>query len=124
VPPGGLGNGAILHADYTLVSTASPAKIGETVQVFLTGLGPVAPPVAAGAAAPSSGTLAQVTNIPNVYIDNQLATVTFAGLAPGLGGLYQVNVTIPSGVGNGAVTLEISAVDSDNAQATIPIAVH
>jgi uncharacterized protein (TIGR03437 family) len=50
--------------------------------------------------------------------------VTFAGLAPGLGGLYQINVTIPAGVGNGSVSLEISDIDSDNVQATIPIAAH
>ncbi len=125
VPTGGLGNGAILHADYSLVSTASPAKVGETVQVFLTGLGAVSPAVTAGSPAPSSNPLAQVTNPLNaVYIDGQLAAVTYAGLAPGLGGLYQLNVTIPSGVGSGAVTLEISAADSDNAQATIPIAQH
>jgi uncharacterized protein (TIGR03437 family) len=124
VPSGGLGNGAILHADYSLVSTASPAKAGETIQIFLTGLGAVSPGVTAGSPAPSSGTLAQVTNSLYVYIDNQPATVTFTGLAPGLGGLYQLNVTIPSGAGSGPVTLEISCVDSDNVQATIPIAQH
>ena len=74
VPVGGLGNGAILHADYSLVSSASPAKVGETVQVFLTGLGPVSPAVTAGAPAPSSGTLAQVTNPVAVYIDGMSAT--------------------------------------------------
>ena len=117
----GLGNGAILHADYSLVSTASPAKAGETVQVFLVGLGTVSPAVAAGSAAPSSGTLAQVTSQISVYIDGLQANITFAGLAPGLGGLYQVNVTIPAGVSTGPVTLEVSGVDSDNIQATIPI---
>jgi uncharacterized protein (TIGR03437 family) len=120
----GLGNGAILHADYSLVSTASPARPGETVLVFLTGLGAVAPAIAAGSPAPSTGTLAQVVNTPGVNIDGQPATVAFAGLAPGLGGLYQLNVTIPAAVGSGAVTLEIQALDSDNLQATIPIAQH
>jgi len=121
IPTGGLGNGAILHADYTLVSNTSPAKAGETVLIFLTGLGAVSPAVTAGAPAPSSPPLAQVTNVPDVYIGGQLATVVFAGLAPGLGGLYQLNVTIPSGAGTGAVSLEISCVDSDNNQATIPL---
>jgi uncharacterized protein (TIGR03437 family) len=121
VPPGGLGHGAILHANFALVSATSPAKVGETVQIFLTGLGPVTPAVTAGSPAPSSGTLAQVVNVPDVYIDGLLGTVTFAGLAPGLGGLYQLNVTIPSGVSTGDVTLEISSVDADNVQATIPI---
>jgi len=120
----GLGNAAIVHADYTLVDAAHPAKVGETVQVFLVGLGAVSGTTAAGAAAPSAEPLARVTNTPDVYIDNLLANVTFAGLAPGLGGLYQVNVTVPSGVGTGSVNLEISAIDADNVQATIPIAAH
>ncbi len=117
----GLGNGAILHADYSRVTASSPAKAGETVQVFLTGLGPVSPTVAAGAPAPSSSPLAQVTNQPAAYIGGQQATITFAGLAPGLGGLYQLNVTIPSGLTSGSNTLEIQSIDSDNLQVLIPI---
>jgi uncharacterized protein (TIGR03437 family) len=39
----GTGPGAILHADFTLVNAASPAKKGETVLVFLTGLGGASP---------------------------------------------------------------------------------
>ena len=123
VPSGGLGNGAILHADFSLVSTASPAKVGETVQIFLTGLGAVTPAVAAGAAAPSSplSTVADIADL-SVFIDGVAAKVLFAGLAPGLGGLYQLNVTIPSGVTLGtSVDIEIATLDADNIQATIPI---
>jgi uncharacterized protein (TIGR03437 family) len=49
----GLGNGAILHADFTAVTETSPAKPGETVLVYLTGLGAVSPAVTTGAAAPN-----------------------------------------------------------------------
>ena len=35
----GSGGGAILHADYSPVNAAKPAAAGETVLVFLTGLG-------------------------------------------------------------------------------------
>jgi uncharacterized protein (TIGR03437 family) len=120
VPPGGIGNGAILHADYSLVSSASPAKAGETVQIFLTGLGVVNSAVAAGAAGPSSP-LATVVNPVDAYIDGTAATVMYQGLAPTLGGLYQLNVTIPSGLSTGNQPLEISTYDGDNIQATIPI---
>jgi uncharacterized protein (TIGR03437 family) len=120
VPAGGIGNGAILHANYALVSDSSPAAIGETVQIYLTGLGTVTPPVTAGSAAPTS-TLSVVDNSVAVYIDGVQATVGYQGLAPGLAGLYQLNVTIPTGVSSGPVTLEISTVDADNIQATIPI---
>ena len=123
VPSGGVGNGAILHLDYTLVSTSSPAAVGETVQIYLTGMGTVTPAVKEGAAA--SGTvLSNTDQLPDVYIDGLqvLPKVGFSGLAPTLGGLYQLNVTIPTGVTPASnVTIEIVTNDADNIQATIPI---
>ena len=121
VPAGGLGSGAILHANFSLVSTSSPAKVGETVQIYLTGLGAVSPGVNAGAAAPSSP-LSNTVNQIAVYIDGLPATVAYAGLAPGLGGLYQLNVTIPSGVTKGASDyIEVDGPDAITLQAQIPI---
>ncbi len=121
VPPGGIGDGAILDSKFNLVSSSNPGKVGDTVQIFLTGLGTVTPTVAAGAAAPSNP-LSKADNMPDVYIDGIQANVTYAGLAPQLGGLYQINVTIPSGVTtNNDDSLEISTVDADNIQANIPI---
>lgn len=117
VPPGGLGDGAILHPDFSLVSSSSPAKSGEAIAIFLTGLGAVNQNVTAGSPAPNTTSL---VNPIDVAINGVAAKVLFAGLAPGLGGLYQVNVTVPAGV-HGDVTLEISTADGDNIQATIPI---
>ncbi len=63
-PAGGLGYAAALHANYSLVSPSSPAQVGETISVFVTGLGDVFPGVSdgtAGAANPlstTSGTIA------------------------------------------------------------------
>jgi uncharacterized protein (TIGR03437 family) len=90
----GIGPGAILHADFSLVNTGHPAKTGETVLVFLTGLGTVNPPVAdgtAGGSTPPSKAAAV-----NVLIGGVTATVSFAGLAPGFPGLYQINVIVPT----------------------------
>ncbi len=50
----GTGAAAILHSNYSEVTATSPAVRGETVQMFMTGLGPVTPGVADGVAAPSS----------------------------------------------------------------------
>jgi uncharacterized protein (TIGR03437 family) len=119
-PTGGLGSAAALHPDFTLVTAAKPAQVGETVAIFVTGLGDVSPAVADGAPGPSS-TLSIVTNTILVYIDGQQAVPVFAGLAPGLVGLYQINVTVPSGVHSGNVTLDISGPDSYTAEATIPV---
>ena len=88
----GLGAGAILHPpNYTVVSDSSPAAPGETVQLFMNGLGTVTPAVADGYAA--SGTSLSFSDEYNageisVYLDDGTgnfpqATVTFAGLAPG-----------------------------------------
>jgi len=128
----GIGNGAILHANYSVVTPSNPAKVGETILVFLTGLGAVSPAVTAGNAAPGAEPLARVTDQSlAVYIDGFIAgyndgtppTLGYAGLAPLVGGLYQLNVTIPSGVSTGTnVYIEISTIDADNAfEATIPI---
>lgn len=120
LPPGGLGNGAIRHPDFSVVSPANPAKVGETVQIYLTGLGAVEPPVAAGAAAPANPLSVTANNVA-VYIDKQPAKVAFQGLAPTLAGLYQLNVTIPTVVGSGNLDVEIVTVDAASVQATIPI---
>ena len=120
VPAGGIGNGAILHAvDYSLVAPDNPAKAGETVLMFLTGLGVVSPLVADGAAGPTNPL--SLATPPSVYIDGAEAKVLFAGLAPSLTGLYQLNLTIPNGVSTGKVKIEIDTHDGTTTMATIPI---
>ena len=97
----GTGAGAIEHANGSLVNANNPANPGETVVVFLTGMGTVTPALADGTA--STGTPLNRSVTPMVYIADQLANVTFSGLAPGFPGLYQVNVVIPatiSGLGS------------------------
>jgi uncharacterized protein (TIGR03437 family) len=120
VPPGGLGYGAVLHQDGSLVTTASPAQIGETVSVFLTGLGTVSPGIADGAAGPS-GPLSQTVSTITADISGTTATVTYSGLAPQLAGLYQVNLTIPSGLTAGDNSLDIGGPDSYTSEVLISI---
>jgi uncharacterized protein (TIGR03437 family) len=117
VPPGGVGYGAVLHADYSLVTEQSPAQVGETVSVYLTGLGTTNPVIPDG----SAGVVSQTNNTIDVYIGGVEATVGYSGLAPQLAGLYQLNVTVPSGVTTGDNTLEIVGPDSDAAEALIPV---
>ncbi len=52
-PAGGVGYAAALHPDFSLVTTDSPAQPGETIAVFVTGLGDVFPGIPDGAAGPS-----------------------------------------------------------------------
>jgi uncharacterized protein (TIGR03437 family) len=103
----GVGPAAALHADYSFVSLQNPARIGETLQLYVTGLGAVTPPVADGAAGavnPLSIVIASV----GVFVGEQNASVTFQGLAPGFAGVYQVNFVVPPGVPSGQVILSVS----------------
>ncbi len=124
----GIGPGAILHANYTAVTDKSPAAPGETVLLFMNGLGTVNPPVADGASAPSnplsySDEAADIL----VYLDDGVdpsaqANVLFAGLAPGFAGLYQVNFTVPaSGLANGDVSISFETDEAVNEMATISL---
>ena len=125
-PVGGIGIAASERPDFSIVSESNPAQIGETIAVYVAGMGAVNPAVSDGTAAPSS-TLSNTTAAPGVYIldtsGNFLqATVAFSGLAPGFAGLYQINFTVPSGLASGDATLEIdSGSDSDTLEAVLPI---
>jgi uncharacterized protein (TIGR03437 family) len=97
----GVGGGAILKTNFSLVTPQNPVRRGDTVMIFLTGLGEVSPGVADGVAAPSSPLSAVTANV-NVYIGGVRASVSFKGLSPGLVALYQVNAVIPALAPTGA----------------------
>jgi uncharacterized protein (TIGR03437 family) len=109
---GGKTFGAILHANFALANTANPAKPGEIVLIYCTGLGAVASPPEDGTAGNGEVTM----NTPVVMIGGTKADVSFSGLAPGFVGLYQVNAAVPSGAasGNQAVTVEMLGASSNS----------
>jgi uncharacterized protein (TIGR03437 family) len=104
----GLGPAAGQHADFSAVTEDNPAEVGETLMLYVTGLGAVSPTVKDGFAAvakPLSYVVADVT----VSVDGLNAPVSFKGLAPGFAGLYQVNFEVPKGVSSGKlVSLSIA----------------
>jgi uncharacterized protein (TIGR03437 family) len=100
--------GAILQFDFKLANTASPAKAGESVLIYCTGLGYVDCPKPANGV-PAKGQLTM--NDGTVIIGGVNAHVSFSGLAPGYVDLYQVNAQVPSGLaaGNQPVIIEIGS---------------
>ena len=95
--------GVVTHTNFTLVSTESPARAGETLIVWATGLGQTTPPLATGVAAtfpPQSDTATATATI-----GGQAATVVYSIASPSFAGLYQVAVTVPSGVASGTAAL-------------------
>lgn len=91
----GSGAALIQNADYSLNTSAQPARAGETVMVYLIGIGAVDNPVPTGAPA-SSTVLAHATASSSAAIGGQPAPILFLGLTPGFVGLAQANVTVPN----------------------------
>jgi len=100
------GQAAVLNQDYSANTPANPAVAGSYIAAYLTGLGPVQPPVATGVAAPLSP-LSITTNTVTATIGGVAAPVVFAGLAPGYSGLYQVNIQVPQ-LPSGRYPLQVS----------------
>jgi len=94
---------------FALISQSNPAKRGQTVQMYVNGLGPVSNQPGSGEPSPSSP-LATTTASPTVTIGGVNAPVSFSGLVPGSIGLYQVNVMVPATAptGNQAVVLAVN----------------
>jgi uncharacterized protein (TIGR03437 family) len=130
----GLGYGAVLHAASGIeVTKANPATAGEYLAVFLTGLGSVTPAVADGALGPANplskadqytaGNLTVYFNdYGNTGSTGNSGTIQYAGLAPSLAGLYQVNVQVPAtGLTSGDdAYIEISTDSADINQISVP----
>jgi uncharacterized protein (TIGR03437 family) len=94
---------AITHADGTLVSSASPAAVNETVVVYCTGLGPVSGPMVTGAPASSTSLQPTTPQPATATLGGVPATVSFSGLTPGFTGLYQVNIQVPANTAPGSL---------------------
>lgn len=105
----GSGPGVVVRAaDGTFVNSANPARAGEYLTIYASGLGPVTNRPATGAGAPVEP-LSVLQQTPTVAIDGVLANVTFAGLTPGFAGLYQINVQVPEGLTRKASALGIAS---------------
>lgn len=117
---------ALFHAaDFTPVTPKNPGKRDKDLILFATGLGRVIPAVASGAAAsdkPLSATSQEVT----VTIGGHGMIVSYAGLAPGFVGLYQINLRVPGDRVQGdslPVAVTIGGVSSASSSSTIA-AIH
>jgi len=89
-----------------VVDAAHPISRGGWVTIYGTGSGLVDPSVATGKPAPLTP-LSRARGV-SVSIGGQFTTVDFAGMAPGLVGLLQINLQIPPDVPTGTdVPLEL-----------------
>lgn len=111
---------ALHGTDNTPITAQSPARAGETIVVYGTGLGRVSPTVASGAASPSSPA-ATTQTAATATIGTNSARVVFSGLAPGFVGLYQINIEIPSATPAADVPLTVSIGGANSNLVTLPV---
>ncbi len=128
----GIGFAAAEHAvSGQLLEPSNPAQPGEYITFYMTGLGTVTPPVPDGALGPTGPfstadvwTNGDLTVWFNDYGTNSVqntGVIQFAGLAPGLAGLYQLNVQVPSGVlTSNSIYVEFQTDEADVLEVQIP----
>ena len=82
---------------FTLVDAQHPAKAGDVVILWATGLGSTVPRAPADSIARSPAVLGDMAKfqvlLNGVPVDNK--NILYAGLAPGYAGLFQVNLRLP-----------------------------
>ena len=106
---GNIGSAAAIHdSGFAPVTQGNPAQPGETIDLYVGGLGSLYPPAADGAAGVGSAT----TNLIQVLIGGVAANVYYQGQAPGYAGLYQLQVVVPSTLSSGLQNVEVDACDN------------
>ena len=89
-------NSGILNQDNSVNSASHPADLGSVIQIFATGL-----------LSPGSGPItARIAG-------RDIPTPNYAGPAPGIPGLQQVNLVIPADLPAGPTQLQVCAVGAD-----------
>jgi uncharacterized protein (TIGR03437 family) len=121
-------------SQYSLNSSSNPAKIGDTVLLYLTGEGDYnATPLSGVAGASNTGyiipsslsPLPQVSPLPTVTIGGADATVSYAGPMVGsMLGLLQMNVVVPVASTTGATVPVVVTIGGNTTQSGVTLAIH
>jgi uncharacterized protein (TIGR03437 family) len=116
------GEPIVTQPDGSLVTAASPARPGDVLILFVTGIGDLNVSPSTGA---SSGAdpLSHALVLPEVRVGGSPAHVFFAGLAPGFVGLGQINIQLPAEVATdgGTATLVIDFDGQTSASVDVPV---
>jgi uncharacterized protein (TIGR03437 family) len=89
-----------------LCTPANPAQQSGNVIIYATGLGAAASPVATGQAASGASPMAAPVF---VWLGSVAVRPTYAGLAPGLAGVTQINFVIPASLQDGVYFMRVTA---------------
>jgi uncharacterized protein (TIGR03437 family) len=115
----GDGKGTTLAFDSNF-HALDAAEAGKPMILYATGLGPTDPPALSGAPGAAVEPLNRVVTVPDVFIGEAPARVDYAGLAPGLAGVYQLNV-VPQQLSTDRVSIRVQGYRSNVASVkTLP----
>ena len=78
-----------------LVTLSNPIHGDDWIIIYATGLGRTAPQVETGAPGPAEAPLPEALLKPEVSLGGVVLPVGYAGLVPGLVGVYQINAYVP-----------------------------
>ena len=113
----------IVHADGSPVTPENPARPGEAIVVYFTGIGFVNDPPEDGEPA-LADPLSRSLFTPRAAIGGTNATVLFAGLSPGFVGLAQANLMLPDVLPEGTTLPLILIIDTGFTRAqSVPVGV-
>jgi uncharacterized protein (TIGR03437 family) len=113
---------AIVHqSDGSVVGNADPAVAGETLVVYMTGLGAVNASLSFGEEAPANPPAATAIS-PQVTLGSMPVNVVYSELSPGFVGLYQVAVAMPATLPQGGSANLIVSAGSPSASTPIALA--
>ena len=108
-------NAVATLADGSVLTPSSPAKPGEVVELWATGLGITAPPADGFQLPIAAAPLIAGANL-SILLDGTpvpSAAIQYAGVAPGFAGLYQVNLALPASTGqNPEIRLRLDGASS------------
>ncbi len=87
-----------VHLDATVINTASPARAGELIVLFATGLGPTVPAQIPNTVAQTAAEIAAKKDFQILLNGAPIdpSKIQYCGAAPGTAGVYQINVTLPA----------------------------
>jgi uncharacterized protein (TIGR03437 family) len=97
---------AAQHADYSIVgppglfssTNSTPAKPGEVVILYSTGLGPTTPPTPSGQVVSKAAQIQDLSALA-ITVGGQTAHIEYAGIT--MAGVWQINVQIPDNLPDG-----------------------
>jgi uncharacterized protein (TIGR03437 family) len=95
-------NAVTTRDDGSAITPDKPVNPGDDVILYVTGLGQTMPPIQYCELPTKAAPLKQLADL-KVALDGivvDAGNITYAGIAPGFAGLYQVNLQLPASIGS------------------------